>query len=286
VEAHDMSGRIGKFPPIQGIAYDFHSVTPPSVPPPPPAPPNPAPIPSAPWIHQIGVPLSGIFYTGKYTSARVATEGLGDLIWQHDWGPLQPHYPLPPILATPGMIALPLASQAKFFLPAFSVKEPVEGAVAGDASPVAICLPIFMMQVQTCQDIGGWGFVAPMGISFEAVSVRWVGFTLGDLLAGLIGMAGDALSNLCLSGFGNLIGLPSNLMGGIAGAGINAAATLFGMWTGSMGALGQVGMNVGVAATVPVFGVACLVSWGAGQAANAVGDAWQPPSPPAAGGGS
>jgi len=279
-----MSGRIGKFPPIQGIAYDIHSVLPPSQPPVPPSPVNPVLIPSAPWIHQIGVPVSGFFYTGKYTSAKVATEGLGDMIWQHDWGPLQPHFPLPPVLATPGMIALPLASQAKFFLPAFSTKEPVEGAVAADKSPVAICLPIFMMQVQTCQDIAGWGFVAPMGISFEAVSARWVGFTLGDLLAGLIGMAGDALSNLALSGFGNLIGLPTTLLGGIGGAAINGASTLFGMWSGTLGPMGQVGVNVGIATVVPVFGAAVLVSWGAGQAANAVGDAWQPPAAPAGSG--
>lgn len=281
-----MSGRIGKFPPIQGIALDMHSVIPPSMPPVPPSPVNPVVIPVAQWVHQIGVPISGIFYTGKYTSSSVATEGLGDMIWQHDWGPLQPHYPLPPVLSSPGMIALPLASQAKFFLPAFSVKEPVDGAIKGDASPVAICLPIFLMQVQTCQDISGWGFVAPMGISFEMVSTRWVGFTLGDLLAGLIGMAGDALSNLALSGFGNLLGLPSNLAGGIGGAAINAAATGLGMWTGTMSQGAQAGVNVGVAVFVPVFGVATMVSWGAGQAANAVGDAWQPTNPPAPNGGS
>lgn len=275
-----MSGRIGKFPPIQGLAMDVHSVMPPSMPPVPPSPVNPVVIPSAPWIHQIVTPISGFFYTGKYTSTSVATEGMGDMIWQHDWGPLQPHYPMPPVLSSPGMIALPLASQAKFFLPAFSVKEPVNGAVAGGATPVAIVLPIYMMQVQTCQDIAGWGFVAPTGISFELVSARWVGFTLGDLLAGMIGMAGDALSNLALSGLGNLVGLPSNLVGGIAGAGINAAATGFGIWSGTLSDGGQVGANVGIAATVPIFGAACLLSWGAGQGANAVGNAWQPTPPP------
>jgi hypothetical protein len=265
---------------------DIHSVIPPSIPPPPPAPPNPVPVPSAPWIHQIVTPISGYFYTGKYTSTRVATEGMGDMIWQHDWGPLQPHIPLPPILATPGMIALPLASQAKFFLPAFSVKEPVDGAVSGGETPVAIVLPIYMMQVQTCQDIGGWGFVGPTGICFELVSARWVGFTFGDLLAGMIGMAGDALSNLCLSGLGNAAGIPSNLAGGIAGAGINAASGLFGMWTGSMSSTGSQGAaNAAAFAACPGFGIATSISWGAGLAANAVGDAWQPTPAPAPAGG-
>jgi hypothetical protein len=279
-----MSGRIGKFPPIVGLAYDIHSVLPPSQPPVPPSPVNPVQIPSAAWLHQISVPISGLFYTGKFTDGKVATEGLGDMIWQHDWGPLQPHWPLPPVLASPGSIALPLASQAKFFLPAFSTKEPVEGVVKGDKTPVAICLPIFMMQVQTCQDIAGWGFVGPTGISFELVSARWVGFTLGDLFAGLIGMAGDALGNLALSGFGNLCGLPTSLAGGIGGAAINAASTVLGMGIGTLSTGGQAAASVGVAATIPVFGVATLISFGAGQAANAVGDAWQPPEPPGGGG--
>ena len=275
--------RIAKYPPIRGLATDLHQALPPSVPPPPPAPPNPVPVPQAGWIHTIGTPVSGHFVTGKYTTS-VRTEFLGDILWQHDWGPLQIHVPLPPILASPSIIALPLASQAKYFLPAFAIKEPQEGSVSGGATPIAVSTPAFLIPVQTCQDIAGWGFVLPAGICFQLVSTRWVGMTWGDLFAGLIGMAGDALGNLVLSGFGNLLGLPNTLAGGIAGAAINNVATGLGIYSGTLSTEGQAGLAVGLAATTGPFGVAILVSFGAGQAANAVGDAWQPPAAPAASG--
>lgn len=276
--------RIAKFPPLFGFGQDFHQVMPPSVPPPPPAPPNPVAIPTALWFHQIITPISGHFYTGKYTSSSVATEGMGDVIWGHDWGPLQLHVPLPPILATPSLALLPLASQSKFFLPAFSVKEPVNGAVAGGATPVAISTPAFFIQQQTCQDLAGWGFVAPFGLSFQLVSTRWVGFTLGDFLAGMIGMAGDALGNLVLSGAGNAMGIPSTVGGAVAGAALNHAATLLSMGVGTVDEKNQGGaVGVVMAATGGIFGVGIVVGigYGAGLAANAVGDAWQPPPAPA-----
>jgi hypothetical protein len=277
-----MGGRIAKFPPIGGLAQDMHAALPPSIPPPPPAPPNPAPVPAF-WVHMIATPISGQFVTGKYTSASVATEAMGDVIWGHDWGPLQIHLPLPPILATPAMGVLPIASQSKYFLPAFSVKEPVDGAVAGGATPVAISLPCFFIQQQTCQDAAGWGFVAPFGICFQMVSVRWVGFTLGDLLAGLIGMAGDALGNLVLSGFGNAMGVPSTVGGAVFGAVCNNIVTGLGLGIGTLSDDGQKG---GVIASVAVLGgffgvgVAVGIGYGTGLAANAVGDAWQPPPAP------
>jgi hypothetical protein len=261
----------------------MHQALPPSVPPPPPAPPNPAPVPAA-WIHTIATPTSGHFITGKYTQL-VVTEFQGDILWQHDWGPLQMHIPLPPILMTPSIGVLPLASQAKYFLPAFAIKEPQEGAVPGGATPIAVSTPAFCINVETCQDSAGWGFVLPAGLCFQNVSTRWVGMTWGDLFAGLIGMAGDALQGLALSGFGNLIGLPNTMMGGVAGAGINAAATGLGLWTGTLSTGAQAGVNVGVAATIPVFGAGVLVSWGAGQLANAVGDAGQPPASAGSGSG-
>jgi hypothetical protein len=282
-----MSGRIGKFPPIGGLAQDLHQVMNPSVPPPPPAPPNPLPIPNAPWVHMITIPISGHFYTGKYTSTSVGTEGMGNIIWGHDWGPLQVHLPLPPILVTPSLGLLPLASQAKFFLPAFSVKEPIDGAVKGGKTPVAISTPAFFIQQQTCQDIAGWGFVAPFGISFQLVSTHCVGFTLGDLLAGCIGMAGDALGNLVLSGAGNAMGIPSTVAGGVAGAALNHMSALLGIAVGTVDEKDQGGaVGVTMAATGGFFGVGIVVGigYGAGLAANAVGDAWQPPD--TSGGGS
>lgn len=282
-----MSGRIGKYPPIGGIAQDLHQVMPPSVPPPPPAPPNPLPVPNAPWVHMIATPTMGAVYTGKWTAASVASEGMGNLIWGHDWGPMQVHLPLPPILATPSIGLLMLTSQSKYFLPAFSVKEPVDGVVPGGKTPVAISTPAFFIQQQTCQDIGGWGFVAPFGISFQMVSTHCVGFTLGDLLAGMIGMAGDALGNLVLSGAGNAMGIPSTVGGAVAGAAINHAVTLMGMGIGTLSEDGQKGAvvaAVGLTGGVFGIGIAVGIGYGAGLAANAVGDAWQPPEP--AGGGS
>lgn len=268
--------RIAKYPPIVGVATDLHQVTPPSIPPPPPAPPNPAPVPQAGWIHLISTPISGRFVTGKYTKT-VQTEFMGDILWQHDWGPLQIHLPLPPIMVTPSIATLPLASSAKYFLPAFAIKEPQEGSVKGGETPIAVSTPAFLIPVQTCQDVAGWGFVLPNGICCQMVSTRWVGMTWGDLFAGLIGMVGDALQGLVLSGFGNLLGIPNTLGGGVAGAAIGSIATGIGIYSGTLSPDEQKGLAVVLAATTGPFGVAVGVSFTAGLAANEVGDAWQPP---------
>lgn len=276
-----MVGRITKFPPIQAIALDAHQastvVTPGN---PPPAPPIPV-LPAVHWVNVAQIPISALFLTGKYTRTT-ANEVLGAVLWGHDWGPLQMHIPVPvECMASITLALLPLASQAKFFLPAFAVQEACEGAIAGGGTPVAPCLPIYCMQVQTCQDIGGWGFSAPMGMAMVVPSVRWVNFTLGDLFAGLIGMATDCVTGLICSGAGQALDLPDSLAGGVAGAMINNALTGVQAWQGTLSAEGQAGTSVGAAATIPIFGVAVLAGWAGGLAANSVGGDWPQPADPA-----
>lgn len=276
-----MVGRITKFPPIISVACDMHSastaVTPAN---PPPAPPIPM-LPVVQWVHTSSVPVSAMFLTGKYTRTT-ANEFMGAILWQYDWGPLQPHFPIPAqCVATLTMAVLPLASQAKFFLPAFAVQEACEGAIAGGDTPVAVCLPAFCMQVQTCQDISGWGFSAPMGMAVVVPSVRWVNFTIGDLFAGLIGMATDCVTGLICSGAGTALDLPNNLAGGVAGAMINNALTGVQAWQGTLSNEGQMGTSIAAAPLIPIFGVAVLAGWAGGQAANSVGGGWEQPADPA-----
>jgi len=268
--------RIAKCPPLTGVAFDFHQAVPPISPP---VPPSPAPIPTYKWIHTFVSHLMAMFVTGKYAKARVTTEVMGDILWQYDWGPTQLHIPLPPI-STPSILLLALTSQVKFFLPAFAVKEPVDGAFTAGETPVAIATPAWLIPVQTCQDLAGWGFVAPFGICFVVPSTRHVGVTLGDVLAGFIGMAGDALGNLVLSGIGSGLGIPNNIRGCLTGAGLNALYSGLNIGIGTLSSDGQMYVSMILGTGFGPFGVPVLISYGAGLAANAVGDAWQPPPPP------
>jgi hypothetical protein len=272
-----MVARISKYPPILATALDAHQastvVTPGN---PPPLPPLPM-LPAVHWVHMGSVHLMGAVLTGKFTRTT-ATEYMGDILWGYDWGPLQPHLPVPAeFLVSISLAILPLASQVKFFFPAFSVKEACEGAIPGGKTPVAICLPVYLMQVQTCQDIAGWGFSAPMGICLVVPSVRVVNVTIGDLFAGLIGMATDCVTGLLCSAVGKGLDFPDSLAGGAAGAMVNNTLTGVQLWQGTLSEGGQAGTSMGAACTIPVFGVAVLAGWGGGLAANAVGDAWQPP---------
>jgi len=276
-----MVGRITKFPPIISVACDMHSastaVTPAN---PPPAPPIPM-LPVAQWVHTASVPVSGMFLTGKYTRST-ANEFMGAILWQYDWGPLQPHFPIPAqVVASLTIALLPIASQAKFFLPAFAVQEACEGAFAGGATPVAVCLPAFCMQVQTCQDISGWGFSAPMGMAVVVPSVRWVNFTMGDLFAGLIAMATDCVTGLICSGAGTALDLPNSLGGGIAGAMINNALTGVQLAQGAMSNEGQIISSMAAPMVIPIFGVAVLAGFAGGKAAESVGNSWEQPTDPA-----
>lgn len=202
-----MPARIAKYPPIAGTGIDVHMVLPPSMPPVPPSPVNPAPIPSMPWIVAITSPLSGFVLTGKWSWYKVTTEGVGNVLFGHDWGFAQGHIPWPPVTASASMALRTLSSQTKYWLPSTSNQEPQDGSASGGPSPVAVSTPAFMVPTQNCQDISSWPFCAPTSISFQLVSTREVGFTWGDLLCGAINMASDSVCAL----IGRAIGGPPDI---------------------------------------------------------------------------
>lgn len=279
-----MSMRITKYPPLQGRSVDLHKALPPSVPPPPPSPPNPAPVPGAAWAVVITNPLMGLILTGKWSMASVVTEGLGDVLQGHDWGPLQIHIPMAmPVITSPSQGVLPLTSSTKYFLPSFSIQEKVDGTFPGGGTPVAISFPVFMIQTQNCQDY----FPSLLSVCFQLVSTRWVGFTLGDALAGVICVAGDALAQNVGSLFGGSvfpgdtvnaavgnallghgIGLATNVIGAVGGkvAGVDA-----GKMSRTMAGAAALGAGGG-----PLAGALLgpLISDGAGMLASDVGNTW------------
>ncbi len=200
-----MPARIAKYPPVSGLGTDVHSVMPPSAPP---APPNPAPIPSYSWLATASNPAPGFAITGKWSWHRVTTEGVGNVLAGHDWGFTQPHLPLP-TLATPSIPLRLLGSQVKYFLPSSPNTEPQDGSppgIQGKGGPVAVSTPAFITTTQDCQDISGWGFCLPTSVCFQQVSTREVGFTLGDLVAGLISMAADSAAALVSRAIGGPAG--------------------------------------------------------------------------------
>lgn len=278
--------RAAKMSAFGGISVDVHAALPPSVPPPPPAPPNLVMVPTQNWTHLIVNPLFGWTLTGKWSMLSVTTEGSATLLWQHDWGPLQPHIPIPaPVLLSPSVVLLLMGSTAKYYLPSFSVQQPQDGAIAtGGATPVAVCYPAFFALMETCADIGTVGFCLPApGVCFQAMTTRWVGFSWGDLAAGLIGVAGDSLAAFVSSKFGGSLfpGLKDDqLLGGLASSAVNIVGGLVANWPGSMAAVVGGGLVAGADATVrgrmrpstfgglgAVFG-APVIGWLAGQGAN------------------
>ncbi len=226
--------RAAKKPSIFGLGLDPHAALPPSLPPVPPAPANPAPVPVQPWVHFIVNPVMGWILTGKWSQLSVATEGAATILWQHDWGPLQPHKIIPaPVTKTPSTLLLLLGSSAKYYLPSFSVKQPQDGAIhTGSATPVAICFPAYCIVMETCADISTKGFNIPLpAMCLQSMTTRWVGFSMGDFLAGIIGVAGDCIASLVISHFGGKLfsGLSDNqLFGGLGGSGANLAGGAIG----------------------------------------------------------
>jgi hypothetical protein len=277
-----MSMRISKYLPIFGLGGDMHMALPPSMPPPPPAPPNPAPIPVNRYVVTIASTAAQAIF-GKWTLASVATEGMGDILWGYDWGPLQMHIAIGPALITPSLAILPLGSSIKYFLPSFAIQEKADGGAlaSGSTAAVAVSTPGYYINGQDCQDSNGIGFVLPTSMLFQQVSVRWVGFCFGDMAAGFIGMAGDAAAAALVSHFGGKL-LPKTLADDqlLAGLGGTAIVHIGGLLSNlpGWGLLG-VGGVAGVAALAgagPLAAVlaAPLVSYAAGQAATAVGENW------------
>ncbi len=211
--------RIAKYPPICGIGADFHSVAPTSGPATNPV--NPALIPTYLWFAVITNPISGFALTGKWSWQRVTVEGIGNILWGHDWGPGQLHIPLPPISVTPSIPLRFLASSTKYWLPSFSVREPVDGSAPGGDTPVAVSTPAWVTFTQNCQDASGWPFVAPTSLCFQLVSTKHVAFTVGDFLAGAIGMAGDAIAAVAGRAIGGKLTEIQAIAGASSGALIN-----------------------------------------------------------------
>lgn len=195
-----MPARIAKFPPIVGGGFDTHAVLS-SIPPPPPAPPTPI-IPAHTWAVNLVNPAPGFAVSGKWSWHQVTTEGIGNIHHGYDWGMGQPHTPFPPVVATPSMAVRTLGSGIKYWLPSSPNKEPQDGSTPGGKNSVAVSTPSFVTSTQDCMDINLYAFVAPTSVSYQLVSSREVGFTLGDLAAGALGMVGDAAGALASSALG------------------------------------------------------------------------------------
>jgi len=284
-----MCARISKFMPITGLSLDLHPVEPPSIPPPPPAPPNPAKIPMFWWIAVAGNPASGHFLTGKWSLASVQTEGMGDIIHTYDWGPGQAHIPFPPIVASPSLFLLLLTSSTKYWLPAFSVQEKQDGVFPGGAKPIAVSTPAYFICTQNCAT----PIPSLAGVCFQLVSTRWCAFTVGDLLAGAIGVVVDAVVGVITNKAGPMISDSSvgrQVANALLGHALNAAVgamDAYGPQNTLPGGLGKVVRTmVGAAALgagnsqVAASMLAPAIGDFAEVGSNAVGEAYreQPPS--------
>jgi hypothetical protein len=271
-----------------GFSLEPHAAVPPSVAPPSPVP-NPALVPVQPWVHFIMNPIMGWVATGKWSQMSVATEGDGTILWQHDWGPFQPHKIIPaPVVETPSTLMLLLGSSAKYYLPSFSVKQPADGAInTGSATPVAICFPAYCIVLETCADISTKGFNIPLpGICLQSMTTRWVGFASGDFWAGIIGVVGDCAASLVLSHFGGKLfsGMSDNqLFGALGGSFANVVGGLVTNWPLLVGALGfspvvlgamhAEGLSTNTAQGLGGILIAPVIAWAFGLAATSVGDA-------------
>jgi hypothetical protein len=279
--------RIGKHPAFSGLGNDCHQAMPPSQPPVPPAPVNPAPMPSN-YVMVAIVMIPSQYVFGKWSTARVSTEGMPDILSGHDWGMGQIHtFISPVVLVTPSMAFCTLGSSHKFWLPCSAVEEAVSGGVingcTGGKGAVAPVTPAYLMSVQDCMDVAGNGFNVPTGVTFVAPTLRWVGVTCGDLVAGLVGMAGDSLVSF---GAGKLGGAIAGEMGAAANSLTEAAiGTAVSAYIGVVGTIGQNAIGSGSAGgmagvggqavAVPVVGAGAAVAGGIGAGAGALGSALQ-----------
>ncbi|RZI92190.1 MAG: hypothetical protein EOP78_14210 [Variovorax sp.] len=219
-----MTMRIAKYPALPSFGRDFHNVLPGSLPPVPPSPVNPAPLPMYLWTAlMVNYASPEIF--GKFTRSNSITEGMGDILAGHDWGMMQPHIPIPPVVMAPNALIVAMGSSHKYFLPSYAVQETPQGgalAMAGaSGSAVAVTTSAFVIPLQDCIE----GFVAPLGVGIQLASVRWVGFGACDVLAGVISFAADGLGAVVSGGLGNSMsnGLGLSAMGGaVLGAVLNS----------------------------------------------------------------
>jgi hypothetical protein len=223
--------------------------------------------------------------TGKFSLVSVVTEGMGDILWGHDWGPGQVHLPVPPMapLLTPSLAVLLVGSTTKYFLPSFALKEAQDGAIAGGSNPVAVSLPVFIILTQQCQDSScALSFVGPSSICYQQVSVRWVGFCLGDVIAGAIAMGADALAAFVLSKYGGQVfkntTWDDQLLGGLGSSFMGFGSALAGLVPGGYLALGSLGLAgtvfavTGSAASLALL--APLIGYAGGALGSQAGEWW------------
>jgi hypothetical protein len=249
-------------------------------------------IPSGHWLHLIINPWTAKWTTGKYSWGGNTTEGLGDILWQHDWGPPQPHIPVSLPVVTPSILLDTLAASAKYWLPSFSVQENVDGAAmakaaaGGSGCPVAISTPAYFISGEDCWDVAcAVSFNAPSSVLFQLFSTRWVAFNAGDFFAGFIGMVGDALSAAILSYFGGKLmkGVVDNMLfGALANTCMGFFVSWLPAWLGTTGVVLSVltgfvkfmGGAEGRGAGYLAGGLSAPVAWAFGKASTAVGEAW------------
>jgi hypothetical protein len=241
---------------------------PPSIPPPPPAPPNPAPIPAHWWASAISNPLAGFAITGKWSWHTVATDGIGNILHGHDWGMGQPHFPLPPIVASPSIALLLLNSSTKYFLANFSVVDEMNGSAPGSEQPVALTTPAWMVPTQQCVDVSTFGFYLPMSICFQVPGTRHIQLTLADLAAGMIGMAVDSAARA----FARLVGGPAGPIGAEIGKAVvsNVTGTAINWVVGSLEQAGAIDSNE-ASALKTALGVAAVLG-GTGNTSDLAGN--------------
>jgi hypothetical protein len=266
-----MSMRITKYPSIISLGLmDLHAVDVPQVPPSAVPPPTGVKIPIYPWIALANNPVPAWIF-GKFTLS-VRTDFLFDILFGHDWGIMQGHF-APPFVATPSMLSTFFGASHKYFLPNCSVQEtPGAGAlsrIGASGTPVAVSLPCCFIVTQHCCDF----FVLPVGKAFELPTTRWVGFTLADLLAGVIAMAGDALSSAVSSALGNAVtnglqGFESALVGSVFSVVMNVGSNAFQNALGSDTPSDAIGIGI-LAGPLAIPGG--IIGWAAGKGASAVG---------------
>jgi len=96
-------------------------------------------LPMAGWM-VLFLPVPSPYIYGKFSSQRVETEGMYNTLFGHDWGPLQPHLCIipPTHVTTPSSVPVNLGSSHKFWMPSYSVKEPITGLVLSNAVRSAV----------------------------------------------------------------------------------------------------------------------------------------------------
>jgi hypothetical protein len=246
-----------------------------------------------PWIAVKSLHASGQFLTGKWSLASVQTEGMGDIIHTHDWGPGQVHIPLPPVVLSPTMALLLLTSSTKYWLPAFSVQEQQDGVFSGGAKPIAVSTPAYFIITQHCAE----PIPSLAGVCFQLVSTRWCAFTVGDLMAGAIGVVTDAVVGVITNKVGSMIpggSVGSAVANAVLGHALNYAVGAMDAAGGEGAPAGALGKFVRTMAGAAALGagnsqvaasmLAPLVGDVAELGSNAVGEGYRERPPSGTGG--